>query len=155
LCEEALRLGRILAHRMADEAAVHGLLALMELQASRSAARVGADGSPVLLDAQDRRRWDRGQIARGQAALQRALALGGARDRYVLQAAIAECHARARRAKDTDWPRIAALYAGLARVHPSPVVQLNRVVAVSRGQDGHAAGNLLPPLLGDPTPQPQ
>lgn len=150
LCEEALRLGRILAHRMADEAAVHGLLALMELQDSRSAARVAPDGSPVLLDAQDRRRWDHGQIARGQAALQRALALGGARDSYVLQAAIAECHARARRAEDTDWPRIAALYTALARALPSPVVELNRVVAVSRAQDADAAWALLQPLLGEP-----
>lgn len=134
LCEEALRLGRILAHRLPGEAAVHGLLALMELQASRSAARLGGDGSPVLLDDQDRGRWDHAQVARGCAALQRALALDGGGDRYVLQAAIAECHAVARRAQDTDWARIAALYAALARAHPSPVVELNRVVAVSRAQ---------------------
>ena len=150
LCEEALRLGRILAHRLPGEPAVHGLLALMELQASRSAARVGADGSPVLLDEQDRRRWDHAGIARGRAALQRALALGGDRDRYVLQAAIAECHASARRAEDTDWTRIAALYAALARASPSPVVDLNRVVAVSRAEGAEAAWPLLEPLLADP-----
>lgn len=150
LCEEALRLGRILAHRLPEEAAAHGLLALMELQVSRSAARVAADGSPVLLAEQDRRRWDRAQIARGQAALRRALALGGARDGFVLQAAIADCHARARRLEETDWARIAALYAVLARVRPSPVVELNRVVAVGRAEGPQAAWALLQPLLDEP-----
>ena len=150
LCEEALRLGRILAHRLPGEPAVHGLLALMELQASRSAARIGADGNPVLLGEQDRRRWDHAQVARGRAALHRALELGGGGDRYVLQAAIAECHASARRAEDTDWTRIAVLYAALARASPSPVVELNRVVAVSRAEGAEAAWPLLQPLLSDP-----
>lgn len=149
LCDEALRLGRILAHRLPDRPEVLGLLALMELQASRSSARVAADGSPVLLPAQDRRRWDHAQIARGRAVLGRALALGGGEDPYVLQASIAECHARARRHEDTDWTRIAALYGVLARVHPSPVVELNRVVAVARAEGPSTAWTLLQPLLGD------
>ncbi|UYB53726.1 sigma-70 family RNA polymerase sigma factor [Xanthomonas sp. AM6] len=150
LCEEALRLGRVLAHRLPAWPQVHGLLALMELQASRSAARVGADGSPVLLPDQDRARWDWLQIARGQAALQRAQALGGGDDAYVLQAAIAECHACARHAEDTDWARLAALYARLAQLHPSPVVELNRAVAVARAQGAAAAWALLLPLREDP-----
>lgn len=149
LCAEALRLGRVLAHRLPAWPQVHGLLALMELQASRSAARVRADGSPVLLPEQDRARWDWLQIARGQAALQRALDLGGGDDAYVLQAAIAECHARARRAEDTDWTRLAALYARLAHCHPSPVVQLNRAVAVARAEGAAAAWALLQPLRED------
>ncbi len=143
LCEEALRLGRVLAHRLPAWPQVHGLLALMELQASRSAARVRADGSPVLLPEQDRARWDWLQIARGQDALRRAQALGGEDDAYVLQAAIAECHACARRAEDTDWARLAALYARLAQLHPSPVVELNRAVAVARAEGAPAAWALL------------
>jgi predicted RNA polymerase sigma factor len=103
----------------------------------------------VMLPEQDRRRWDHAQIARGRVALQRALALGGGQDRYVLQAAIAECHARARRHEDTDWTRIAVLYGVLARVHPSPVVELNHVVAVARAESPSAAWSLLQPLLGD------
>ncbi|WP_369916270.1 RNA polymerase sigma factor [Xanthomonas sp. NCPPB 3005] len=150
LCEEALRLGRVLAHRLPAWPQVHGLLALMELQASRSAARVRADGSPVLLPEQDRARWDWLQIARGQDALRRAQALGGDDDAYVLQAAIAECHACARRAEDTDWTRLAALYARLAQRHPSPVVELNRAVAVARAEGAAAAWALLQPLREDP-----
>ncbi|QNH16350.1 Sigma-70 region 2 [Xanthomonas sp. SS] len=150
LCEEALRLGRVLAHRLPAWPQVQGLLALMELQASRSAARVRADGSPVLLPEQDRARWDWLQIARGQDALRRAQALGGDDDAYVLQAAIAECHACARRAEDTDWARLAALYARLAQLHPSPVVELNRAVAVARAEGAAAAWALLQPLREDP-----
>ncbi|HZH42749.1 MAG TPA: RNA polymerase sigma factor [Lysobacter sp.] len=129
LCDEALRLGRVLAGLMPREPEVHGLLALMELQASRLAARVDADGAPVLLLEQDRNRWDRLAIERGLAALQRAQRLGGARLPYTLQAAIAACHARAGTAEATPWPRIAALYDTLAEVTPSPVVELNRAVA--------------------------
>ena len=149
LCAEALRLVRILAHRM-PAPAVLGLWALMELQASRTAARVDAHGAPVLLDQQNRARWDWLQIERGRQALARALAAGGADDPYVLQARIAACHAGARRAEDTDWARIAALYAQLLRVMPSPVVALNRVVAVSRSDGAFAAWALLQPLLDEP-----
>ncbi|SBV37913.1 conserved hypothetical protein [uncultured Stenotrophomonas sp.] len=149
LCEEALRLGRVLAALMPMSAPVLGLLALMELQASRLAARTDAQGAAVLLMAQDRGRWDWLQIGRGQAALEKALALGGDDDTYVLQAAIAECHARARRAEQTDWPRIAQLYARLASVMPSPVVELNRVVAVARAQGPQAAWPLLQALHDD------
>ena len=148
LCEEALRLARILAHRM-PAPPVLGLLALMELQASRAAARVDAQGMPVLLDQQNRARWDWLQIARGQQALAQALAAGGQHDVYVLQAQIAACHAAARQAVDTDWARIAALYAQLLQVMPSPVVALNRVVAVSRSDGAFAAWALLQPLLVD------
>jgi RNA polymerase sigma factor (sigma-70 family) len=142
LCEEALRLGRVLAGLAPGEAEVHGLLALMEIQASRSAARVGPDGSPVLLLEQDRARWDRLMIGRGLAALDRADQLGGARGVYALQAAIAACHARATTAAQTDWPRIAGLYATLADVAPSPVVELNRAVALAMA-DGPEAGLAL------------
>jgi predicted RNA polymerase sigma factor len=131
LCEDALRLGRILAELAPREPEVHGLLALMEIQASRSHARVGPGGAPVLLLEQDRARWDQLLIHRGLAALARAEALGGTRGPYALQAAIAACHARARTAADTEWGRIAALYATLAQVAPSPVVELNRAVAVA------------------------
>ena len=134
LCEEALRLGRVLVGLLPGESETLGLLALMELQASRAKARVAADGSPVLLLEQDRARWDRLQIQRGLQALNRAQQLGGARGPYALQAAIAACHARATRADDTDWARIAALYAVLAQVQPSPVVELNRAVAVGKAQ---------------------
>ena len=142
LCAEALRLGRILAGLAPQEPEVHGLLALMELQASRLAARVAAGGEPVLLLDQDRRRWDRLLIRRGLAALGRAQALGGETGPYALQAAIAACHARAVRAADTDWPRIVALYGVLARITGSPVVQLNRAVAVGMAE-GAAAGLAL------------
>ncbi len=150
LCEEALRLGRVLQQRLPAWPQVHGLLALMELQASRAAARVDARGDPILLPDQDRTRWDHLQVARGQAALQQAVALGGADDGYVLQAAIADCHARARRAEDTDWSRMAALYARLAQVQPSPVVELNRAVAVSRAEGAAAAWPLVEQLAADP-----
>ena len=131
LCEEALRLGRVLAGLMPDESEVHGLVALMEIQASRLHARIGADGEPILLLDQDRSRWDRLLIGRGLAALERAQRLGGALGPYALQAAIAACHARAVTAADTDWVRIVALYDALAQLAPSPVVELNRAVAVS------------------------
>ena len=139
LAQEALRLGRMLAEIAPGEPEVHGLLALMELQASRMAARTDAQGRPILLADQDRGRWDPLLIRRGLAALDRAQQLGGARGVYVLQAAIAACHARARRSEDTDWARIVALYATLAEVAPSPVVELNRAVAVGMAE-GPAAG---------------
>lgn len=142
LCEEALRLGRILAGLAQGEPEVHGLTALMELQASRLNARVGLDGAPVLLPDQDRGRWDRLLIRRGLAALAQAEALGGAERAYTLQAAIASCHARARTADETDWGRIVALYGELAKVTGSPVVELNRAVAVAMA-DGPAAGLAL------------
>jgi RNA polymerase sigma factor (sigma-70 family) len=130
LCEEALRLGRILASLLPEEPEVHGLVALMEIQASRIRARTDASGAPVLLADQDRRLWDRLLIRRGLEALARADALGGALGPYTLQAEIAACHARALTPEDTDWERIAALYRVLAHVSPSPVVELNRAVAV-------------------------
>jgi RNA polymerase sigma-70 factor, ECF subfamily len=130
LIEEALRLGRILAGLAPDEPEVHGLVALMEIQASRQAARTGPDGAPVLLADQDRARWDRLLIRRGLAALERAESLGRAVGPYYLQAAIAACHARAASTEETDWVRIAALYEALERVSPSPIVQLNRAVAI-------------------------
>lgn len=139
LCDEALRLGRMLAELAPGEPEVHGLVALMELQASRAAARLDASGRPVLLTEQDRGRWDRLLIRRGLAALERAEALGGSRGPYALQGSIAACHARAAAAQDTDWRRIAALYDALAQVAPSPVVELNRAVAVAMAF-GAAAG---------------
>ena len=131
LCDEALRLGRILAELTPLESEVHGLVALMEIQASRLAARCAADGTPILLLEQNRARWDQLLIRRGLAALARAQQLGGALGVYALQAAIASCHARARSADETDWPRIVALYDALAQLSPSPVIELNRAVAVS------------------------
>ena len=148
LCEDALRLGRILVGLVPDEAEVHGLVALMEIQASRSKARVNAAGEPVLLLEQDRTKWDRLLIGRGLAALDRAERLSGAHGRYTIQAAIAACHARAVTAGDTDWARIAALYAELAGIEPSPVVELNRAVAVSMAS-GPAAGLELVDALKD------
>ena len=139
LCEDALRLGRILAELVPQEAEVHGLVALMEIQASRSRARVGPAGEAILLKDQNRVAWDQLLIRRGLAALDRADALGGHRGPYALQAAIAACHARARTVDDTDWARIVALYEELARVTPSPIVELNRAVAVSMAH-GPAAG---------------
>jgi len=139
LCEEALRLGRILVGLAPREPEAQGLLALMELQASRTAARTGPDGAPVLLLEQNRSRWDQLLIRRGLAALDLAERLAAAPGRYALQAAIAACHARARAAADTDWPRIARLYAQLGSVMPSPIVELNRAVAVGMA-DGPAAG---------------
>ncbi len=139
LCEEALRLGRILAGLAPMEPEVHGLIALMELQASRLRARVGPSGEPILLLDQNRAKWDQLLIRRGLAALRRAEALGGTLGPYALQAAIAACHARARNAAGTDWARIAALYDVLARLTPSPVVELNRAVAIGMAF-GPAAG---------------
>jgi RNA polymerase sigma factor (sigma-70 family) len=139
LCEDALRLGRILAGLAPNQPEVHGLVALMELQASRLRARLGPNGEPVLLLEQNRGQWDYLLIRRGLAALERAIELGGGSRPYTLQAAIAACHARARTAEETDWQAIAALYARLAQVTPSPIIELNRAVAVSMA-DGPAAG---------------
>ncbi len=139
LCEEALRLGRILAELMPSEPEVHGLVALMEIQASRAKARVGPSGEPVLLFDQNRAQWDQLLIRRGLTALERAEQLGRAVGPYALQAAIAACHARARTPEETDWERIVALYSELARITPSPVVDLNRAVAVGMAF-GPAAG---------------
>jgi RNA polymerase sigma factor (sigma-70 family) len=150
LCADALRLGRILAALAPSEPEVHGLVALMEIQASRSRARIGPSGEPVLLLAQDRSRWDQLLIRRGLAALRRAEELDGARGPYVLQAAIAACHARAVRPEQTDWQRIAALYAVLGRVMPSPVVELNRAVAVSMADGPAAALPLVDALAAEP-----
>ncbi len=146
LCEEALRLARVLAGLLPAEPEVFGLLALMELQASRARARTDADGAPVLLLQQDRSRWDRLQIRRGLVALRRAQALRGGREPYALQAAIAACHATAARADETDWSRIAALYAVLCAVMPSPVVELNRAVAVGMAEGPEAALPLVDAL---------
>ncbi len=150
LCEDAQRLGRVLAELAPAEPEVHGLVALMEIQASRLRARVGADGEPVLLPDQDRSRWDRILIRRGLAALARAEALGGALGPYALQAAIAACHARAAAADDTDWARIAALYGALSRLTPSPVVELNRAVAVGRASGAAAGLAIADELVGVP-----
>jgi predicted RNA polymerase sigma factor len=150
LCEEALRLGRVLAGLAPAEPEVHGLVALMEIQASRSRARTGPGGEPILLLDQDRGRWDHILIARGLAALARAERLGGRLGPYALQAAIAACHARARTAEETDWMRIAALYDALAQLAPSPVVELNRAVAVAMAF-GPAAGLELADALTDET----
>jgi RNA polymerase sigma factor (sigma-70 family) len=147
LCEDALRLGRILAGLAPEEPEVHGLVALMEIQASRSRARLGPSGQPILLLDQDRARWDRLLIRRGLAALRRAEELGGAVGPYALQAAIAACHARATTAEETDWKRMAALYGVLARVAPSPVVELNRAVAQGMAY-GPAAGLEVADALG-------
>jgi RNA polymerase sigma factor (sigma-70 family) len=151
LCEEALRLARILATLAPTEPEVHGLAALLELQASRLEARVGPDGAPVLLPDQDRRRWDRVLIRRGLAALARAEALGGPGGSYTLQAAIAACHARAATAADTDWARIAALYGELSRLTPSPVVELNRAVAVAMAEGPAVGLALVDELADEPT----
>ncbi|MBI3545348.1 MAG: RNA polymerase sigma factor [Gammaproteobacteria bacterium] len=139
LCHDALRLGRILAELAVNEPEVHGLVALMEIQASRANARVGPNGEPILLLDQNRARWDQLLIRRGLAALERATALDGALGPYALQAAIAACHARAHTAEQTDWPRIAALYDALAQLMPSPIVELNRAVALAMAF-GPAAG---------------
>lgn len=151
LCDEALRLGRILAELAPAEAEVHGLVALMEIQASRSAARVGPSGEPVLLLDQDRARWDRLLIRRGLEELRRAEELGGTDGPYALQAAIAACHARAVAADQTDWSRIAGLYARLAGVAPSPVVELNRAVAVGMASGPAAGLERVERLASEPT----
>ena len=164
LCEDALRLGRVLADLVPQEPEVHGLVALMEIQASRLGARVGQEGEPILLLDQDRGRWDPLLIRRGLAALARAEEQGGGFGPYTLQAAIAACHARARTAEDTDWVRIATLYEALARLNPSPVVELNRAVALSmafgpevglelvdriRDEKSMRSYHLLPSVRGD------
>jgi RNA polymerase sigma factor (sigma-70 family) len=153
LCEEAVRLARILAQLMPDEPEVHGLAALLEIQASRIRARAGPSGEPILLLDQNRHRWDRLLINRGLTALARADELGGARGPYALQAAIAACHARAFRPEDTDWARIAGLYAILAGVMPSPVIELNRAVAVSMAYGPQAGLDLVDALAGAPSLQ--
>jgi RNA polymerase sigma-70 factor, ECF subfamily len=150
LCEDAVRLGRILAQLTPDEPEVHGLVALMEIQASRVRARSGPGGEPILLLDQDRRRWDRLLINRGLAALARAEELGGEHGRYTLQAAIAACHARAFRPEDTNWERIAGLYAILAGLMPSPVIELNRAVAVGMASGPQAGLDLVDALAGEP-----
>ena len=149
MCEEALRLGRILAGLAPEEPEVHGLVALMEIQASRLGARTGPSGEPILLLDQDRARWDQLLIRRGLAALARAEAFG-ASGPYALQAAIAACHARARTGAETDWVRIAALYATLAALAPSPVVELNRAVAVSMAFGPAAGLELVDALISEP-----
>jgi RNA polymerase sigma factor (sigma-70 family) len=150
LCEEALRLGRVLAGLVPQEAEVLGLVALMEIQASRTRARIGPGGEPVLLLEQNRAHWDRLLIGRGLAALERAEKLGGTLGPYALQAAIAACHARALTAEATDWPRIAALYATLAQLAPSPVIELNRAVALSMAFGPAAGLELVDTLLDEP-----
>jgi RNA polymerase sigma-70 factor (ECF subfamily) len=149
LCEEALRLGRILAELVPAEPEVHGLVALMEIQASRTRARTRPSGEPILLLDQDRGRWDFVLIRRGLAALERADALGGDRGPYALQAAIAACHARARTGAETDWARIAALYGALAQLTPSPVVELNRGVALSMAFGPQAGLEVVDGLLAE------
>jgi RNA polymerase sigma factor (sigma-70 family) len=151
LSDEALRLGRVLAGLAPEEPEVHGLVALMEIQASRFAARVGPSGEPILLLDQDRARWDQLLIRRGLAALDRAEALGQQPGPYFLQAAIAACHARARTAAETDWTGIAALYAALATLTPSPVVELNRAVAIGMAFGPAAGLELVDPLMFEPS----
>ena len=151
LCQDALRLGRILAGLVPEEPEVHGLVALMEIQASRSRARVGSSGEPVLLLDQDRGKWDYVLVRRGLAALARAEELGGAQGSYALQAAIAACHARARTGDETDWARIAELYAELARISPSPIVDLNRAVAIGMAHGPAAGLELVDKLTGEPS----
>jgi RNA polymerase sigma-70 factor (ECF subfamily) len=151
LCEDALRLGRILAELVPNEPEVHGLVALMEIQASRLGARTGPSGEPILLFDQNRARWDQLLIRRGLAALERADGLGGARGPYALQAAITACHARALAPDETDWPRIAALYAALAQRTPSPVVELNRGVAVAMAFGPAAGLAIIDTLTSEPS----
>ncbi len=151
LCEEALRLGRIVAGLMPNEAEVHGLVALMELHASRTPSRTAENGEPILLGDQNRARWDRVLIGRGLAALERAEKLGGERGPYALQAAIAACHATARTAADTDWRSIALWYDELARIQPSPVVELNRAVALGMAFGPAAGLELVDPLTAEPS----
>jgi RNA polymerase sigma factor (sigma-70 family) len=150
LCDEALRLGRVIAELVPDEPEAHGLVALMEIQASRARARVGPSGKPILLLDQDRGRWDLLLIRRGLAALERAERLGAALGPYTLQAAIAACHVRARTGEETDWPRIVALYDALAQLTPSPIVELNRAVAVSMAYGSAAGLELVDALVSEP-----
>jgi RNA polymerase sigma-70 factor (ECF subfamily) len=151
LCEDALRLGRILAELVPQEPEVHGLVSLMEIQASRSGARIGPSGEPILLLDQNRALWNQVLIRRGLAALERAEQLGGARGPYALQAAIAACHARAATAADTNWARIAALYQALAELVPSPVVELNRAVALAMALGPEAGLQIVDALTAEPS----
>jgi predicted RNA polymerase sigma factor len=151
LCDDALRLGRVLAALSPNEAEVHGLVALMEIQASRTAARTGPSGEAILLLEQDRARWDQLLVQRGLSALAHVEALGGSGGPYALQAAIAACHARAHRAEDTDWPRIAVLYYALGQRTPSPVVELNRTVAVTMAFGPAAALPIVEALAQETT----
>jgi RNA polymerase sigma-70 factor (ECF subfamily) len=151
LCEDALRLGRIVAELVPHEAEVHGLVALMEIQASRAAARVGPNGAPILLLEQNRARWDQLLIRRGLVALERAEKLAGTRGPYMIQASIAACHARAWSADATDWVKIAALYEALAAIEPSPVVELNRGVAISMAFGPAAGLAVVDALAGEPS----
>ncbi|HEY6456738.1 MAG TPA: RNA polymerase sigma factor [Steroidobacteraceae bacterium] len=150
LCEEALRLGRILSHLLPEEPEVHGLVALMEIHSSRIGARTDAQGEPILLLAQNRARWNRLLIQRGLAALQRAQALAGPSGPYTIQAAITACHARAPIAAETDWVQIVALYDALAQLQPSPVIELNRAVAVSMAYGAAAALELVDTITNEP-----
>ncbi len=150
MCHEALRLGRMLAELTPTEPEVHGLVALMELQSSRAAARVGADGTPIPLAEQNRGRWDQLLIHRGYTALLRAERLGRPVGPYVIQAAIAACHAQAHRPEDTDWARIAALYTTLHRLTPTPVVELNRAVAVAMAEGPERGLGIVDALAGNP-----
>jgi RNA polymerase sigma factor (sigma-70 family) len=151
LCEDALRLGRILAELVPNEAEAHGLVALMEIQASRLRARTGPSGEPILLLDQNRARWDQLLIRRGLTALERAEAIGAEQGPYLLQAAIAACHARARTAEETNWRRIVSLYGELAQVAPSPIVELNRAVAISMASGPAAGLEIVDKLASDPT----
>jgi predicted RNA polymerase sigma factor len=151
LCEEALRLGRILANLVPTEPEAHGLLALMEIQASRSKARTNPEGEPILLLDQNRAQWDQLLIHRGLAALAQAEQLSNARGPYTLQAAIAACHARATTPEATDWPRIAALYGTLAQTTPSPIIELNRAVAISMAQGPQAGLDIVDTLANEPS----
>lgn len=151
LCDDALRLGRILAELAPQEAEVHGLVALMEIQASRSKARVDANGEPILLLDQDRSQWDQLLIHRGLEALERAEKLGGSSGPYALQAAIAACHARAKSGDETDWARIVTLYEALGRLSPSPVIELNRAVAVAMASGPAAGLELVDKLMSEPS----
>jgi RNA polymerase sigma factor (sigma-70 family) len=151
LCEDALRLGRILAELTPKEPEVHGLVALMEIQASRSRARVGSAGEPILLMDQDRSHWDQLLIRRGLAALDRAEKLAAARGPYTVQAAIAACHARARTPAETDWPRIVSLYEALAQLTPSPIVELNRAVAIAMAFGPAAGLEVIDNLASEPS----
>jgi predicted RNA polymerase sigma factor len=152
LCSEALRLGRVLAALVPDEPEVHGLVSLMEFQSSRFAARTDSDGAPILLEDQDRTKWDRAQIGRGVAALERAASAvtekGSGWGPYALQAALAECHATAPTAADTDWNRIVSLYDGLMQITPSPVVELNRAVAVAMASGPQAGLDIVDGIQG-------
>jgi RNA polymerase sigma factor (sigma-70 family) len=150
LCDEALRVGRILANLAPDEPEVHGLVSLMEIQASRSNARTARDGTPILLLDQDRSKWNQILIRRGLAALEQAATLDGLRGPYALQAAIAACHARAGRPGDTDWRRIVALYDELAMVTPSPIIELNRAVAYAMAYGPEAGLRVLEPIMDAP-----